>query len=84
MLLVNDPVPVPSEVQLSLVSGSAVRLQHTPRDVTAEPPSSVTSPPLEAEVPVMADAAVVVTVGSMARVVKVRSAPYDVPELFVA
>jgi len=63
MLLVNTPVPVPSEVLLSAVVGEPVVFQHTPRAVTASPPSLVTFPPLSAVVPVMLEMAVVVTVG---------------------
>lgn len=63
--LLNDPVPVPSEVVLLLVVGLADVLQQTPRAVMEAPPSAVTFPPLEAVVPVTADAAVVVTVGTV-------------------
>ena len=64
-----------SEVWLSAVVGFADVLQQTPLAVTATPPSSVTFPPLEAEVWVMAEGVVVVTVGSIAGVIKVRSLP---------
>ena len=57
------PVPVLSEVWLSLVVGLAAVLQHTPFAVTEAPPSDVTSPPLEAVVEVMEDGVVVVTMG---------------------
>ena len=63
ILLVKLPVPVPSEVWLSLVVGLADVLQQTPLAVTAAPPSLVTFPPLEALFEVIEDAAVVVTVG---------------------
>ena len=60
------PVPVPLLVLVAnAVVGFVVVDQHTPRAVTATPPSAVTLPPLVAPVEVMADAAVVVeTVGA--------------------
>ena len=63
ILEVNTPVPVPSDVVLSAVVGFGDMLQQRPRAVTAEPPPEVTLPPLSAEVEVMLDTAVVVTVG---------------------
>ena len=77
--LVKFPVPVPSVVWLSAVVGLTEVLQHTPRAITAAPPSEVILPPLAAVVEVMLEIAVVVTVGTMARVVKVTSSPYEVP-----
>ena len=59
-------------------------LQHTPLAVTEPPPSEVTLPPLDALVDVTEDTAVVLTVGAVTEVVKVRSLPYPVPSLFVA
>ena len=59
-------------------------LQQTPLAVTDAPPSEVAFPPLEAVVEVMFDAAVVITVGIPAWVVKKTSLPYAVPELLVA
>jgi len=44
----------------------------------------VTFPPLEAEVVVMADGVVVVTVGAVVEVVKVLLLPYAVPAELVA
>ena len=75
MLLVKTPVPVPSEVWLSAIVGSADVLQQTPLVVTDAPPSSVTSPPLEAVVEVMEKGVLVVTVGIIAGVIKLRSLP---------
>ena len=46
-----------------------------PLSVTALPPSDVTSPPLLAVVEVIELAAVVVTIGAIAAVVKLSSAP---------
>ena len=63
ILLVKLPVPVPSEVWLSLVVGLAEVLQQTPLAVTDAPPSEVIFPPLEALFEVIEDTAVVVTVG---------------------
>jgi len=46
ILLVNSPAPVPSTVLVvSDIVGLAVVLQHTPLDVTVEPPSDVMFPP---------------------------------------
>ncbi len=64
MELVNFPLPVPSLVQLSPVSGLAAVLQHTPREVTVSLPSEVTLPPPEAVAEVMAETGEVVTVGT--------------------
>ena len=76
MLLVKVPVPVPSEVLLSLMVGFWEVLQQTPLAVTSAPPSEVTFPPLEAVVMVMEETAVVVTVGAVvADVVKVLLLP---------
>jgi len=55
--LVKLPTPVPSAVLLSAIVGVPVVFQHTPRAVTALPPSPVTLPPLEAVVPVIANTA---------------------------
>jgi hypothetical protein len=63
MELVNDPIPAPSDVLLSLMVGLADVLQQTPLAVTVSPPSEVTVPPLEAAVKVTEDTAVVETVG---------------------
>ena len=73
--LVKIPVPVPSEVLLSLMVGLTDVLQHTPLAVTDSPPSEVTLPPLDALLEVTEDTAVVVTVGVVADVVKVKSVP---------
>ena len=65
-LLVKLPVPVLSVVWLPLIVGFCEVPQHTPREVTAEPPSLVTLPPVVAVVEVMPLAEVVVTVGDCA------------------
>ena len=47
MLLVKEPVPVPSEVfVVSAIVGSALVLQQTPFAVIDAPPSEVIFPPL--------------------------------------
>jgi len=60
---------------LSAVVGLDEVLQQTPRAVTADPPSEVTLPPLEAVVAVMLVTVVVVTVGAAVEVVKPESDP---------
>ena len=70
-LLVKVPGPVPSVVFELVVVGFCVVAQHTPRAVTAEPPSDVIFPPLVAVVEVIAEGAVVVSVGATEVVVKV-------------
>jgi hypothetical protein len=74
MALVNDPVPLPSEVMLSAVVGLAVVLQHAPRAVTDSPPSDVTLPPPVAVAPVILEIAAVATVGVVS-VLKLTSLP---------
>jgi len=72
---------------LPVATGLAVILQHTPRAVTVAPPSAVTLPPPAADVVVIDEITVVVTVGNAtADVVEVKdsSLPYAVPTLFVA
>ena len=59
-------------------------LQQTPLAVTSAPPSKVTFPPLDAVFDVIAETAVVLTVGVVVEVVKLTSLPYPVPALFVA
>jgi hypothetical protein len=59
---------------LNAIVGFADVLQHTPRAVTATPPSLVILPPLVAVVLVIEDAAVVVSVG-IEVVVKLISFP---------
>ena len=73
--LAKLPVPDPSFVLLLPVLGLADVLQQTPFAVTEAPPSDVTFPPLEAVVEVTEDTAVVVTVGTVAEVVKGTSLP---------
>jgi hypothetical protein len=77
ILLVNTPVPVPSEVLLLAVVGFAEVFQQTPLAVTAAPPSEVTFPPLVAAVDDVVVVVPVVTVGGTvpAGVVKVTSLP---------
>ena len=77
MVLVNTPVPVPSTVfVVNAIVGLAVVLQQIPLAVMVAPLSLVIFPPLVAVVPVIADAAVVVSVGMVAAfVVNTLSAP---------
>ena len=75
MALINTPNPVPSTVLLFVVVGFEAVLQHTPRAVTGELPMLVTFPPVVALVAAIALAAVVVTVGIVPNVVKVKSVP---------
>ena len=63
---------------LSIVGFSFVS-QHTPRAVTADPPSLVMLPPLVADVEVTEDTCVVVSEGTWAGVVNVTGFPYPVP-----
>jgi hypothetical protein len=84
MLLVNVPVPLPSVVWLSVTTGFELVDQHTPRAVTALPPSEDTFPPDTALVPVIDVGVVVETVGATAIVENCRSLPYAVPLVFVA
>jgi len=74
MELVNDPVPDPSVVLLFAVVGFEEVLQHTPRAVTEAPPSLEMFPPLDADVLVTDDCAVVERVGIFS-VVKLSSLP---------
>jgi hypothetical protein len=68
ILLVKLPIPLPSIVfVLSAAVGLLLVLQHTPRAVTAAPPSKLILPPLLAEVKFMLLIAIVlVTVGNAA------------------
>jgi hypothetical protein len=59
---------------VNAVVGLTEVLQQTPCVVTAAPPVAVTSPPDVAELAVIVDIAVVVTVGA-AKVVKLSSSP---------
>ena len=68
-------MPVPSVVLLLAVVGEALVLQQTPRAVTVAPPSEVIFPPLLAVVATIALAFVVVSVGSVAELVKLTCAP---------
>ena len=63
IVLIKDPVPVPSIVWLSVIVGLGVKLQHIPLSKTMAPPSEVTFPPLVAVVWVISVTAVVVIVG---------------------
>jgi len=58
--------------------------QHTPLAVILAPPLVVTLPPDVAVVCVIVETGAVVIVGTVARVVKIKSLPYAVPALFVA
>jgi hypothetical protein len=82
--LVYIPVVPASVVLLAAVVGLADVLQHTPRAVTAAPPSAVTFPPDAAVVAAIEVAFVVVTVGRFASAVNETSLPYAVPTLLVA
>ena len=84
ILLVKLPFAVTSLEWESVSEGLCEVLQQIPLLVTADPPSEVIFPPDVAEVRVMMEAGVVVTVGTVASVVKVKSLPYAVPALFVA
>ena len=69
MALVKIPVPVPSVVLVdNAIVGFAVVLQHTPRAVTAAPPSEAILPPPVAAVIVIDDNDAVVTVGNAVEV----------------
>jgi hypothetical protein len=63
ILLVNDPVPVPSDVLLLAVVGFCDTAQHTPLAVTSAPPSLLTVPPDTALVCVIPETFVVLTSG---------------------
>jgi hypothetical protein len=63
MLLVKEPVPLPSDVLLFETVGFSEVFQQTPLAVTSAPPSAVTLPPEVAVVRVTADTAAVVSVG---------------------
>jgi len=65
------PDPEPSLVLLFEVVGPEVVLQQTPLDNTADPPSEVILPPLDAVEEVIADKSVLVKIGIIAKVVKV-------------
>ena len=58
--------PVPSLVVLSEVVGFELVLQHTPFAVMLASPSSIDSPPLDADEQVIDDIDVVVIVGAVA------------------
>ena len=74
-MLVKLPLPEPLLVLLFAVVGLCDVLQHTPRDVTGEPPFEVIFPPDMAVPDVIPEIAAVDTVGTTASVVKVRSFP---------
>jgi len=61
--LANNPNPILFMVLLSAIVGFGDVLQQTPLAVNVDPPSSDTDPPLIAEVCVVEDIAVVVSVG---------------------
>ena len=63
ILLVNIPLPVPSDVLLSEVVGSRAFDQHTPLAVMAAPPLFVISPPPLALFFVVPEMVLVVTTG---------------------
>jgi hypothetical protein len=85
MLLVKEPVPLPSVVLLLLMVGDEMVLQHTPRAVTDKVPAEVTVPPQVKLVWLILLISAVFTAGAIyARVVNVFSAPYEVPAELVA
>jgi hypothetical protein len=73
--LVNVPVVVPSVVLKSEVVGVAVVLQQIPEAVIEDPPFDVMVPPALAAYFVILLAAVVVSIGAIALVVKLVSVP---------
>jgi hypothetical protein len=76
MLLMKEPVPVPSEVLVEAVVGAAVVAQQIPLAVIASFPSDVIFPPETAEVRVMDVMTAVVRAGAtIATVVAVTSLP---------
>ena len=75
MLLINVPLPVPSEVWGPVATGPEEVLQHTPRAETAAPPLFVMSPPDIALVLVGEVMAAVVSVGVTGDAVKDTSLP---------
>ena len=84
-VLVNVPVPVPSEVLLLLIVGPVVVLQHTPRAVIGDPPSDVIVPPAMAAVVAIPLGVVVVRLTmTVSGVMNATSLPYTVPLAFVA
>ena len=50
IVLINAPVPDPSELKLAVRSGFAVVAQQTPLAVIVPPPAYVTLPPEDADV----------------------------------
>ena len=83
-VLVKVPLVAPSVVLLFEVVGVAVVLQQIPEIVIAEPPLDVIVPPALAAYLVILLAAVVVSVGAIAFVIKLVSVPKTLPTLFVA
>lgn len=84
ILLVNDPVPDPSVVRLSLMVGLGCVAQHTPLEVTLLLPAEMTFPP-EIKVPAVNDfTSDVVTAGRFSVVTNITSFPYLVPMLLTA
>ena len=84
MVTLNGPVPAPLVICCPEIEGSEDVLQHTPRDVTAAPPSEVTLPPHTAEFEGIEDGVVVVTLGTVVNVTKETVLPYGTPKLLVA
>ena len=83
-VLVKVPVVAPLIVILSDIVGVAVVLQQIPEVVITDPPLDVIVPPALAAYLVILLAAIVVSVGAIAFVVKLVSVPKTVPTLFVA
>ena len=68
-------VPASEVLSGDTIVGFADVLQQTPRAVTGAPPSLVTFPPLVAVLLAIEDTAMVVSVGTVADVVKLTSFP---------
>ena len=71
-MLVNDPIPVPSEVLLSEMVGFPEIFQHTPLAVTFALPSVVTFPPPVAVVWVIPVIVLVETAGGVISLLVVK------------
>jgi len=82
--LTKLPAPVPSAVFASVNVGEPFVFQHTPRAITAAPPSVVIVPPQLTVAELTEEMAAVVIPESVAVVVIFNSPLYDVPMLFVA
>ena len=86
ILIEKVPAPAPPLAWFPLIVGLWLVLQQIPLSVTVPPPVAVTLPPPVAVVCVILVTWEVVTVGgfTLCKVVKLTSAPYAVPALFMA